>query len=110
MGFGQFFEGLAHEFDMHICSFFLYLLICVSDLFVYVTQLHECANVSLLCSEVVNFFWPVSFTSVKTGASLRLQEKLICSCDVTNVWILALTATRYTATTNSRRGTEEILC
>jgi hypothetical protein len=41
---------------MYVCSFFLYLLICILDLFVYVTQLRECANLCLLCSDVVNYF------------------------------------------------------
>jgi len=53
--FGLVFESLAHEVDMHICSFFLYLLICILDLFVYVTQLHECTNLCLLYSDVVNY-------------------------------------------------------
>jgi len=32
--FGLVFESLAHEEDMHVCYFFLYLLICILDLFV----------------------------------------------------------------------------
>ena len=52
--FGLLFESLAHEVDMHVYSFFLYLLICILDLFVYVTQLHECTNLYLLCSDLVN--------------------------------------------------------
>jgi hypothetical protein len=27
--FGLVFESLAHEVDMHVCSFFLYVLICI---------------------------------------------------------------------------------
>jgi len=53
---GMVFESLAHEVDMYVCSFFLYLLICIFDLFVYVTQLHECTNLCLLCSDMVNYF------------------------------------------------------
>jgi len=33
-----------------------YLLICFLDLFVYVTQLHVCTNLCLLCSDVVHYF------------------------------------------------------
>ena len=36
--------------------FFFYLLIHILDLFVYITQLHECTNHWLLCSDVVNNF------------------------------------------------------
>jgi len=46
--FGMVFESLAHEVNMHVCSIFLYLLICILYLFVYVTQLHECINFCLL--------------------------------------------------------------
>ena len=35
--FGLVFENLAHEVDMHVCFFFLHLIICIQDLFVYVT-------------------------------------------------------------------------
>jgi len=39
------------------CMFlFFNLLICILDLFVYVTQLHECTNLCLLRSNVVNYF------------------------------------------------------
>jgi len=30
------FESLAHKVDKHLCFFFLYLLICILDLFVYI--------------------------------------------------------------------------
>jgi hypothetical protein len=50
------FESLTHEIDMQVCSFFLYLLIRMLDLFVYITQLHECTNFCLLRSVVVNYF------------------------------------------------------
>ena len=53
---GLVFESLAHEVDMHVCSFSLYLLVCIFDLFVYVTQLHEGTNLYLLWSDVVNYF------------------------------------------------------
>jgi hypothetical protein len=56
MGFGLLFECIAHEVDMHICSFVLYLLICILDLFLYVTQAHECEYLCLLYSDVVNYF------------------------------------------------------
>jgi len=54
--FGSVFESLAHEVNMYVCSIILYLLICILDLFVYVSQLHECTNLCLLWSEVVNYF------------------------------------------------------
>jgi len=38
--FGLVFESLVHEVDMYVRSFYLYLLICVLDLFAYVTKLH----------------------------------------------------------------------
>jgi len=57
--FGLVFESLAHEVDMHVCSFLLYLLICILDLFLYVTQLHECSN---LCYEVM---WWIIFMASK---------------------------------------------
>jgi hypothetical protein len=47
IGFGMLFENLAHEYDIHVCSFFDYLLICVLNLFLYVTQPHECMFKSL---------------------------------------------------------------
>jgi hypothetical protein len=46
--FGLVFESLENEVDLHVCSFFLYLIISPLDLFVYVTQIHECTNVFLL--------------------------------------------------------------
>jgi len=45
--FGLVFESLAHEVDIHVCSSFLYLLICILDLFVYITKLHICTNLCL---------------------------------------------------------------
>ena len=54
--FGLVFESLAHEVNMHVCSFFIYLLICILDLFVYITQLHEGTNLFLLRTDVVNYF------------------------------------------------------
>jgi hypothetical protein len=41
--FGLVFESLANEVDMHVCSFLLYLLICILG-----KQLHECSNLCLL--------------------------------------------------------------
>jgi len=41
------FESLAHEVNMHVRSLFHYLLICILDLFVHVTQLHEYTNFCL---------------------------------------------------------------
>jgi len=32
------------------------ILICILDLFVYITKLHECTNLCLLCSDVANCF------------------------------------------------------
>jgi hypothetical protein len=53
----------------------------------YVTQPHECMFKSLSvikwCGKL--FVWPVSNTSFKTGASFKLQEKLICCSDVKNL-------------------------
>ena len=49
-------ESLAHEVDMQVRSFRLDLLIRILDLFVYITQLHECTNLCLLHSDVVNYF------------------------------------------------------
>jgi hypothetical protein len=40
---GLVFESLAHEVHMHVCSFF-YLLICIFDLSVYITQPQECTD------------------------------------------------------------------
>jgi len=54
--FGLVFESLAHEVDMHVCSFFIFLLICILDLFVYITQLREGTNLFPLCTDVVNYF------------------------------------------------------
>jgi len=56
ISFGLVFESLTHEVDLHVYSIFLYLLICILDLFVYVTQLHECTNFCLLRSNLVNYF------------------------------------------------------
>jgi len=55
--FGLIFESLSHAGYKHVCvcSILLYLLICTLDLFVYITQLHECTNVCLLHSYVVNY-------------------------------------------------------
>jgi len=53
---GMVFESLAHEFNMYVCSFLLYLLSHILNLFVYVTQLHVCTNICLLCSDMVNHF------------------------------------------------------
>jgi len=50
------FESLAREINTHVCSFILYLLIRILDLFVYITQLHECTNFCLLHSVMVNYF------------------------------------------------------
>jgi len=52
---GFVFESLAHEVDMHACSFF-YVLICILYLFVYITQLLQCINLCLLRSNVLNYF------------------------------------------------------
>jgi hypothetical protein len=54
--FGLVFESLAHEVNIHVCSFILYLLICILDLFVYVSQLHEYTHLCLLWKDVVNYF------------------------------------------------------
>ena len=61
--FGLVFESLAHEDHMQVRSFFLYMLICILDLFVYITKLHEHTNLCLLCSDVVNYFLVQSVSS-----------------------------------------------
>jgi len=50
------FEGFANEINMHVRSIFLYPLIRMLDLFMYITQLHECTNFCLLRNVVVNHF------------------------------------------------------
>jgi len=51
------FESLARKVDIHKRFFFLKLLKCILDLFVYIMELQECTNLYLLCSDVVNYFF-----------------------------------------------------
>jgi hypothetical protein len=39
-----------------VCYFLLCLLICIFDMFVYITKPYECTNLRLLRSDAVNYF------------------------------------------------------
>ena len=57
------FGSLAHKIDIHLCFFFLELQLCILDLVLYITWLHECTDLYLLCRHVLIMFFPVCTVS-----------------------------------------------